>query len=63
MPLVRIDLDDAIRAHGRMDDRATKAAIADALMAAGVRRDDIFVRVIGNTAEDWYAGVDSAAQP
>ena len=50
-----------------MYDRATKAAmftaIADALGTAGVRRDDIFATVTENTAEDWYAGVDSAAQP
>jgi hypothetical protein len=31
---------------------------ADALMPAGVRRDDIFATVTANTAEDWYAGVD-----
>jgi hypothetical protein len=47
MPLVRIDLDDAIRPTG----------------AVGVRRDDIFATVTENTAEDWYAGVDSAALP
>jgi phenylpyruvate tautomerase PptA (4-oxalocrotonate tautomerase family) len=50
-----------------MYDRPTKAAmftaIADALQAAGVRRDDIFATVTENTAEDWYAGVDAAAQP
>jgi phenylpyruvate tautomerase PptA (4-oxalocrotonate tautomerase family) len=125
MPLVRIDLDDAIPAHRRraiadalhdalvtslampphdrfqiitthprqdelifdahylgverrsvvfiqivmvqMYDRPTKAtmftAVADALVAAGVRRDDIFVTVTENAAGDWYAGVDSAALP
>ena len=36
---------------------------ADALMPAGVRRDDIFATVTANTAEDWYAGVDSAVNP
>jgi phenylpyruvate tautomerase PptA (4-oxalocrotonate tautomerase family) len=50
-----------------MYDRPTKAAmftaIADALVAAGVRRDDIFATVTENTAEDWYAGVDAAARP
>jgi hypothetical protein len=30
---------------------------------AGVRRDDIFATLTENTAEDWYAGVDAAAQP
>jgi hypothetical protein len=42
MPVVRIDLDDAIPAH---------------------RRDDIFATVTQNTVENWYAGVDAAAQP
>jgi hypothetical protein len=50
-----------------MDDRPTKAAmftaIADALVAGGVRRDDILATLTENTAEDWYAGVDSAALP
>jgi hypothetical protein len=51
----------------QMYDRRTKAAmftaIADALVAVGVRRDDIFTTVTGNTVEDWYAGVDPAALP
>ena len=77
MPFVRIDLDGAIPVHRRRAiadaihdalvayDRPTKAAmftaIADALVAAGVRRDDIFATVTGNAVEDWYAGVDSVA--
>jgi hypothetical protein len=36
---------------------------ADALMPAGVRRDDVFATITANTAEDWYAGFDSAARP
>jgi hypothetical protein len=62
MPLVRIDLDDATPARRRMDDRVTTAAeyppITDALVAADVRRNDIFV----TPTENWYARPDSAAQ-
>ncbi len=79
MPLVRIDLDEAIPAHRR---RAIADAIHDALATSPAMppqdrfqiitthpgqdelgRDDIFATVTQNTAEDWYAGVDSAAQP
>ena len=50
-----------------LDDRPTKAAmftsVTAAQIAADVRRDDIFATLTENTAEDWYAGVDSAALP
>jgi hypothetical protein len=50
-----------------MDDRPTRAAMSTAIAAAqiavDVRRNDIFATVTENTAENWYAGVDSAALP
>lgn len=45
------------------DDRVKSAAlqaVADLVVAAGVRRDDVFVALSHNTAVDWYAGVDPA---
>jgi phenylpyruvate tautomerase PptA (4-oxalocrotonate tautomerase family) len=36
--------------------KATFAAIAEELEAAGVRPDDVFVAVTENGPEDWHAG-------
>ena len=75
MPLVRIDLDNAIPAHRRL---AIADAIHDALVTSlAIPPHDrfqiitthpgqaqlIFDAVTGNTAEDWYPGVDSAVLP
>lgn len=50
---------DILMVRSMYDDdqiRAMFEAIADALVAEGVRRDDVFISVHANGGSDWYAG-------
>lgn len=48
-----------VRGYSTETQKATFAAIAEELEAAGVRPDDVFVAVSENGPEDWYPGRSS----